>query len=139
MSIQSVLPPSRGFQPGRLPTHTRKNFPAPHPFRFSAFTEESDAGNRQAELFYLQKQIQSKTPMVIVLEDGERVDGCIEWYDRISAQGARADQDPGLQIRNQVHVQAGRQRVNREQRSVLSTIVPYFALNPIPPRHRCLA
>jgi sRNA-binding regulator protein Hfq len=39
---------------------------------------------RQAELFYLQKQIQSQTPMVIVLEDGEQVEGCIEWYDRNS-------------------------------------------------------
>jgi len=39
---------------------------------------------RQAELFYLQKQIHAQTPMVIVLEDGERVEGCIEWYDRNS-------------------------------------------------------
>jgi sRNA-binding regulator protein Hfq len=39
---------------------------------------------RQAELFYLQKQIHSQTPMVIVLEDGERVEGVIEWYDRNS-------------------------------------------------------
>ncbi|MDE3189109.1 MAG: RNA chaperone Hfq [Acidobacteriota bacterium] len=38
--------------------------------------------HRQAELFYLQKQIQAQTPMVIVLTDGERVEGCIEWYDR---------------------------------------------------------
>jgi len=30
----------------------------------------------------MQKQIQSQTPMVIVMEDGERVEGCIEWYDR---------------------------------------------------------
>jgi sRNA-binding regulator protein Hfq len=43
-----------------------------------------DGSYRQAELFYLQKQIQSQTPMVIVLEDGERVEGCIEWYDRNS-------------------------------------------------------
>lgn len=35
-------------------------------------------------MFYLQKQIQSQTLMVIVLEDGERVEGCIEWYDRKS-------------------------------------------------------
>ena len=40
--------------------------------------------NRQAELFYLQKQIHTQTPMVIVLEDGERLEGCIEWYDRNS-------------------------------------------------------
>ena len=38
--------------------------------------------HRQAELFYLQKQIQSQTPMVIVLEDGEKLEGQIEWYDR---------------------------------------------------------
>lgn len=36
----------------------------------------------QAELFYLQKQIQSQTPMVIVMEDGEMITGAIEWYDR---------------------------------------------------------
>ena len=84
MSIHSFCLHRAGLEPGRLPTHTRKNFPAPPPFRFPAYTEERDAANRQAELFYLQKQIQSKTPMVIVLEDGERVDGCIEWYDRIS-------------------------------------------------------
>ena len=35
-----------------------------------------------AENFYYQKQMQSKTQMVIVLTDGEEVHGCIEWYDR---------------------------------------------------------
>jgi len=35
-----------------------------------------------AENFYYQKQMQSKTPMVIVLRDGEQVHGVIEWYDR---------------------------------------------------------
>ena len=51
-------------------------------FRFPAQSSEPETQNRHAELFYLQKQIQSQTPMVIVLEDGERVEGCIEWYDR---------------------------------------------------------
>ena len=35
-----------------------------------------------AENFYYQKQMQSKTPMVIVLRDGEQVHGIIEWYDK---------------------------------------------------------
>ena len=35
-----------------------------------------------AEQFYMQKQIQAQTPMVVVLEDGEKVEGIIEWYDR---------------------------------------------------------
>jgi sRNA-binding regulator protein Hfq len=38
----------------------------------------------QAELFYLQKQIQLRTPMAFVLEDGQSIEGCIEWYDRNS-------------------------------------------------------
>ena len=35
-----------------------------------------------AENYYYQKQIQSKTAVVIVLKDGEQVQGFIEWYDR---------------------------------------------------------
>ena len=35
-----------------------------------------------AENFYYQKQMQSKTPMVIVLQDGEELRGIIEWYDK---------------------------------------------------------
>jgi sRNA-binding regulator protein Hfq len=54
----------------------------PLPFRFPAQGMETDMQNRHAELFYLQKQIQAQTPMVLVLEDGERVEGRIEWYDR---------------------------------------------------------
>ena len=35
-----------------------------------------------AENFYYQKQMQSKTPMVVVLRDGEEIHGIIEWYDK---------------------------------------------------------
>jgi host factor-I protein len=35
-----------------------------------------------AENFYYMKQMQSKTPMVIVLKDGETLHGIIEWYDK---------------------------------------------------------
>jgi len=35
----------------------------------------------QAELFYFQKQMQTQTVMVFVLDDGERIEGIIEWYD----------------------------------------------------------
>lgn len=37
-----------------------------------------------AELFYLKKQIQHQTQMVIVLEDGRQLHGVIEWYDKNS-------------------------------------------------------
>jgi len=35
-----------------------------------------------AENFYWVKQMQSHTPMAVVLEDGEVLRGTIEWYDR---------------------------------------------------------
>lgn len=35
-----------------------------------------------AESFYYVKQMQTKTPMVLVLQDGEKIHGIIEWYDR---------------------------------------------------------
>jgi sRNA-binding regulator protein Hfq len=40
------------------------------------------AEQTNAENFYYQKQMQAKTPMVVVLRDGEEVHGYIEWYDR---------------------------------------------------------
>jgi host factor-I protein len=40
-------------------------------------TEQTNAEN-----FYYQKQMQTKTPMVVVLRDGEEVHGYIEWYDK---------------------------------------------------------
>ena len=35
-----------------------------------------------AENFFYVKQMQARTPMVIVLNDGEELHGVIEWYDR---------------------------------------------------------
>ena len=34
-----------------------------------------------AEPFYLQKQMHSQTRMVFMLEDDDRIEGAIEWYD----------------------------------------------------------
>ena len=45
-----------------------------------------------AEAFYYVKQIDAGTPLVVVLNDGEELEGTIEWYDRgclkIQRQGA---------------------------------------------------
>ncbi|MBI4462311.1 MAG: RNA chaperone Hfq [Acidobacteria bacterium] len=35
-----------------------------------------------AESYYYVKQMQARTPMVVVLTDGEVLRGTIEWYDR---------------------------------------------------------
>lgn len=50
---------------------------SPGPPKKTAPTDQTNAEN-----FYYQKQMQSKTPMVIVLRDGEEVHGIIEWYDK---------------------------------------------------------
>jgi host factor-I protein len=51
-----------------------------------------------AENFYYQKQMQSRTPMVIVLRDGEEVHGVIEWYDRNCIKVNRESGQPNLMI-----------------------------------------
>jgi host factor-I protein len=51
----------------RMPSAARRNGPP----------EQTHAEN-----YYYQKQIQGKTPVVIVMKDGEEVQGVIEWYDR---------------------------------------------------------
>lgn len=48
-----------------------------------------------AENFYYQKQMQSRTPMVVVLTDGEEIHGIIEWYDenciKVNRSGSQAN------------------------------------------------
>lgn len=51
-----------------------------------------------AENFYYQKQMQSRTPMVIVLRDGEEIRGVIEWYDRNCIKVNRDNGDANLMI-----------------------------------------
>jgi host factor-I protein len=44
-----------------------------------------------AENFYYAKQMQTRTPMVLVLKDGEEVRGVIEWYDKCCLKVTRED------------------------------------------------
>jgi sRNA-binding regulator protein Hfq len=49
------------------------------------------AANTHAEAFYFQKQIHSQTPMIFVLEDGEQIEGTIDWYDLHSIKVKRGN------------------------------------------------
>ncbi len=51
-----------------------------------------------AENFYYQKQMQTKTPMVIVLRDGEEIHGIIDWYDKTCIKVIRDGGGPNLMI-----------------------------------------
>jgi sRNA-binding regulator protein Hfq len=63
--------------------------PSRYPARLSAIAPIHPAHPRwdpamessHAEAFYFQKQIHSQTLMTFVLEDGEQIEGMIEWYD----------------------------------------------------------
>jgi sRNA-binding regulator protein Hfq len=50
-----------------------------------------------AENFYYVKQMQSKTPMTIVLKDGEELHGFIEWYDKLCLKITR-EEGPNLLV-----------------------------------------
>ena len=50
-----------------------------------------------AENFYYQKQMQSKTPMVLVMQDDEEIHGVIEWYDKYCLKVNRTG-EPNLLI-----------------------------------------
>jgi RNA chaperone Hfq len=84
MSISSPLPDGRTAASRGPFSRSRRDALPLQPFAFPARASEIETTQRHAELFYLQKQIHSQTPMVVVLEDGEQIEGCIEWYDRNS-------------------------------------------------------
>jgi len=64
----------------------------------AAGRKAAPAEQTNAENFYYQKQMQSRTPMVIVLQDGEEVHGVIEWYDKTCIKVIRDDGRPNLMI-----------------------------------------
>ncbi len=70
MSERKLIRPSMNQMADRFPTRStgrRKQVPA----------EQTNAEN-----FYYLKQMQNKTPMIVVLNDGTELSGWIEWYDK---------------------------------------------------------
>ena len=55
-----------------------------------------------AELFYYKKQIDAHTVMVIVLLDGEEIEGTIEWYDRGALKVNRKEQPNLLLLKRNI-------------------------------------
>lgn len=53
--------------------------------------KSSPPTDTNAENYYYKKQIDSHTVMVIVLQDGEEIEGTIEWYDRKALKVNRKD------------------------------------------------
>ncbi len=55
-----------------------------------------------AESFYYLKQMNSKTPMVVVLQDGEQIRGIIEWYDKSCLKLNRPDRPNLLVLKHNI-------------------------------------
>ena len=86
-------PSERPAPPPRAAQHRSSGGAAPREARESAPARESSSAaalgrkkippaETSAEIFYYKKQMDQHTLMVIVLLDGEEVEGTIEWYDR---------------------------------------------------------
>ena len=75
-----------------------------------------------AEEFYYLKQMAAKTPMVVVLVDGEELHGWIEWYDKSAIKFNRHDGPnlllPKHSIRYMFKEEELRRRRPRPERSV---------------------
>ncbi|MBA2501483.1 MAG: hypothetical protein H0V27_01255 [Pyrinomonadaceae bacterium] len=55
-----------------------------------------------AEIFYYKKQMDSHTPMIIVLQDGEEIEGTIEWYDRSALKINRKNEPNILLLKHNI-------------------------------------
>jgi host factor-I protein len=75
--------------PGERRERPERN-PDRYPDRSNGARKTAPPDQTNAENFYYQKQMQSKTPMVIVLADDEEIHGIIEWYDRACIKVNRA-------------------------------------------------
>ncbi len=53
-----------------------------YPTRSFAQRKQVPPEQTNAESYYYLKQMAAKTPMVLVLTDGEQIHGWIEWYDK---------------------------------------------------------
>ena len=91
MSNRKLIRPSLADIKDQMPAKPPRNHKRP---------SQNDATN--AENFYYVKQMQNKTPMVIVLQDGETVKGIIEWYDKNSIKLNRPAAPPLLVLKHYI-------------------------------------
>jgi sRNA-binding regulator protein Hfq len=94
----------RLVRPSFNPGHRPENGDRPHrqdrperPSNGAGAKKAAPPEQTHAENFYYQKQMQSKTSMVIVLQDDEEVHGVIEWYDKYCLKVNR-EGEPNLLI-----------------------------------------
>lgn len=79
---RKLIRPALNHASHPAPNHGGGGGQGGRPERSNGARKSPPPDQTNAENFYYQKQMQSKTAMVIVLTDGEEVHGTIEWYDK---------------------------------------------------------
>jgi sRNA-binding regulator protein Hfq len=104
-SRKLIRPPLKDFQE-KIESTKRTASPTKPPLKQAAPVAQSAPPPQQqkgpanppeqtnAENFYFAKQIQMRTPMVVVLRDGEQLAGTVEWYDKYAFRLVRAEAGP---------------------------------------------
>ena len=82
-SSRPPLPPSsRGDRPSSSGDRPSSSGPSGPPPNIPSGRKRIPPAETNAEIFYYKKQMDAHTSMVIVLQDGEEIEGTVEWYDR---------------------------------------------------------
>ncbi len=93
----------------------KKNGPSRAVRRKQAPPEQTNA-----EEFYYLKQMAAKTPMVVVLTDGEELHGWIEWYDKNAIKFNR-HREPNLLVpKHNIRYMFKEEELKRRRRSASS-------------------
>lgn len=74
-----------------------------------------------AEIYYYKKQIDSHTPMVIVLQDGEEIEGTIEWYDKGAIKVNRKDAPNIMLLRHSIKYMYKAEERNKTKQVIKET------------------
>jgi len=84
--LKEKFAPSRPMQGGAGVALPEREHPAggggAHAHRDQGRRRQVPPENTSAEAFYYVKQMNARTPMVVVLDNGDELRGHIEWYDR---------------------------------------------------------
>jgi sRNA-binding regulator protein Hfq len=102
VNLRQIEPP-RSANPVKNITNGHSNYSKPaqniaKPNNNNQQTQKkSPPQDTNAEIFYYKKQIEGHVPMIIILQDGEKVSGTIEWYDRHALKINR-DGEPNIML-----------------------------------------
>ena len=98
-------------------TEMMERFPA----RSSGRRKQVPAEQTNAENFYYLKQMQSHTPMVVVLTDGTELTGRIEWYDKTCIKLNRTDAPNLLLFKHSIKFMFKEEELQGRRRRRVST------------------